>query len=77
METRIALFYGKGLQFIQNRRKNFYEIVNFLKAYCRLRHSLALKKVRFLKTHFLPLVQKKMFPSIQNMQIHRACPTTG
>ena len=28
-------------------------------------HPLALKKVRFLKTHFLPLVQKKIFPYIK------------
>jgi hypothetical protein len=57
--------------------KNFYEIVNFLKPVYRLRHSLALKKVRFLKTRFLPTVQKKIFSYIQNMQTHRACPTTG
>jgi hypothetical protein len=31
METRITLFDGKGLQFIQTGGKNFYEIVNFLK----------------------------------------------
>jgi len=57
--------------------KNFYEIVNFLKACYRLRHSLALEKVSFLKKHFLSPVQKKIFPYIQNMQTHRACPTTG
>jgi len=65
METRIALFYGKSLQFIQTGGKNFYEIVIFLQPVYRLMHPLALKKVRFLKTHFLPLAQKKIFPYIK------------
>ena len=40
-------------------------------------HPLALKKVRFLKTHFLPLVQKKIFsyikqtPGLSNNRIDR------
>ena len=31
-------------------------------------HSYALKKVRFLKNHFLPPIQKKIFPYIQTPQ---------
>jgi len=64
METRITFFDGKGLQFIQTGERNFYEIVNFLLPVYRLMHPLALKKVHFFKSHFLPLVQKKIFPYI-------------
>jgi hypothetical protein len=68
MGIRIALFDGKGLQFIQPGERNFYEIVNFLKPIYRLMHSYALQKGRFLKTHFLPPIQKKIFPYIQTPQ---------
>jgi len=49
----------------QTGERNFYEIVIFLTPIYRLMPPYALKKVRFLKTHFLPPIQKKIFSYIQ------------
>jgi len=58
--------------------KNFYEIVIFLLPVYRLMHALALKKVHFLKSHFLPPIQKRYFLIYRHHRRRdRACPTTG
>jgi len=48
--------------------KHFYGIVVFLKPIYRSMYPLALKKMRFLKTDLLPLIQKKIFSYIQSTQ---------
>jgi len=55
---------AKACSSVKTGGKNCYGIVIFSKPIYRLMHSYALKKVHFLKTHFLPLVQKKIFPYI-------------
>jgi len=69
---------AKACNSFKQEENNFYEIVNFSKPVYRLMHSCALKKVHFLKNHFLPPIQKRYFLIYRHHRRRdRACPTTG
>jgi hypothetical protein len=61
MGTWIILLMAKARHSFKKGGLNVYEIGVFLKPVCRLMDSCVLRKVYFLKPHFISLFKKRYF----------------